>query len=152
MPLPYGSMLPGYIDNNLSVENMYSLTGIHLAESDLPGELRVRLTSADHPYTASLPTGLAYGTDVNIDKIKATFKEHVYLQDTMGRDLPGLKISPRFYGDDKQATVLGRLVGLDKPGLLVKEQVRMDLGLFQRTSPSGGFVAQHRPLGWLQHI
>jgi Beta-galactosidase len=113
---------PGYIDNDLSVENMYSLTGIHLAKSDLPGELRVQSNAKDHPYTASLPTGLVYGTDVNVDKIRATFKGHVYLQDTLGRDLPGLKISPRFYGDDPQATVLGGLVGLDKPGLLVKEQ------------------------------
>jgi hypothetical protein len=113
---------PGYIDKNLSVGNMSALTGIRLAEDNSRGELRVQLTSTDHPYTASLPAGLAYGTDVNVDEIKQTFDQQVYLQDVSGHHLPGFSISPRFWGDDDGAKVLGRLAGLDRPGLLVKEQ------------------------------
>ncbi len=113
---------PGYIDKNLSVENMSALTGIRLAEDDSRGELRVQLTSQDHPYTASLPVGLAYGTDINVDEIKETFDQQVYLQDVAGHNLPGFSISPRFWGNDDGARVLGQLVGVDRPGLLVKEQ------------------------------
>jgi hypothetical protein len=117
---------PGYIGQKLSVENMRALTGIRLAESDSPGELRVQITSQDHPYTQSLPAGLAYGTDVNLDSIKPWFDHHLYLKDpsdsALRRDLPGFSISPRFWGDDPSAKVLGRLAGLERPGLLVKEQ------------------------------
>jgi hypothetical protein len=117
---------PGCIDQNLSVENMRALTGIRLAESDSPGELRVEITARDHPYTRSLPTGLAYGTDVNVESIKPWFDHRLYLKDptdsTLRRDLPGFRISPRFWGDDPEAKVLGRLAGLNRPGLLVKEQ------------------------------
>jgi hypothetical protein len=117
---------PGYIDQKLSVDNMQAVTGIHIAETDTPGELRVEISSRDHPYTQSLPAGLAYGTDVNVDSIKPWFDHRLYLKDpsdsTLRRDLPGFSISPRFWGDDAQAKVLGRLAGLDRPGLLVKEQ------------------------------
>jgi hypothetical protein len=106
---------PGYIDKALSVENMSALTGIRLAESDSPGELRVLLTCQDHPYTNSLPAGLAYGTDLNVENIRLSYNSHGYLKD-------GLKVSPRFWGDDAEAKVLGRLVGIERPGLLVKEQ------------------------------
>ncbi len=106
---------PGYIDKGLSVENMSALTGIRLAESDSPGELRVQLTSRDHPYTNPLPAGLAYGTDLNVEKIRLSYNSFGYLKD-------GLKVSPRFWGDDPDATVLGRLVGIERPGLVVKEQ------------------------------
>jgi hypothetical protein len=117
---------PGYINRKLSVENMLALTGIRLAESHSPGELRVEVTSRDHPYTKSLPADFAYGTDVNVDSIKPWFDHGLYLKDpsdsTLRRDLPGFSISPRFWGDDAGAKVLGRLAGLDRPGLLVKEQ------------------------------
>ena len=117
---------PGYIDQKLSVGNMLALTGIRLAETDSPGELRVEISSHDHPFTKSLPAGLAYGTDVNVDSIKPWFDHHLYLKDPsdskLQRDLPGFSISPRFWGDDSGAKVLGRLAGLDRPGLLVKEQ------------------------------
>jgi hypothetical protein len=117
---------PGYIDRNLSVENMRSLTGLRLAETDLPGELRVEVTSHDHPYTRSLPPGFAYGTDIKVDLIKPLFDHRLYLKDpadpTLRRDLPGFRINPRFWGDDPEAMVLGRLAGLDRPGLLVKAQ------------------------------
>jgi hypothetical protein len=106
---------PGYIDKGLSVENMFALTGIRLAESDSSGELRIQLTSWDHPYTKLLPAGLAYGTDLNVEKIRLSYNSFGYLKG-------GLEVSPRFYGDDSGAKVLGRLVGVERPGLLAKEQ------------------------------
>ncbi len=106
---------PGYIDKGLSVENMSALTGIRLAESDSSGELRVQISSQDHPYTNSLPAGLAYGTDVNVEKIRLSYNSFGYLKG-------GLKVSPRFWGDDPTAIVLGHLMGIERPGLLVKEQ------------------------------
>ena len=93
---------PGYIDQKLSVGNMLALTGIRLAETDSPGELRVEISSHDHPFTKSLAAGLAYGTDVNVDSIKPWFDHHLYLKDPsdskLQRDLPGFSISPRFGG------------------------------------------------------
>lgn len=112
---------PGYIHKNLSVENMHALTGIQLAESDSPGELGIRLISQGHPYTDSLPAGLVYGTDVNVGNIKLSFDQNAYLKDVLGRDLAGFSISPRFWGDDDKAKVLGCMVGLERPGLLVKK-------------------------------
>ena len=117
---------PGYIGNNLSVDNMRALTGILLAENDTPGELRVEITAYNHEFTKSLPRGFVYGTDVNVENIKRWYDHQVYLKDprdpSLQRDLPGFRINPRFYGDDRGATTLGKLAGLDKPGLVVKKQ------------------------------
>jgi len=117
---------PGYIGEKLSVENMRALTGISLAESDTAGELRVEIAAREHPYTKSLPQGLAYGTDVNVENIKRWYDHQIYLKDprdpSLQRDLPGFRIRPRFWCDDPQALVLGRLAGIDRPGLVVKKQ------------------------------
>ena len=117
---------PGYISETLSVANMQALTGIRVADEASPGELRVEITSHDHPYTKALPPRFAYGTDVNVAGIRRYFDHRVYLKDpsdpALRRNLPGFRISPRFYGADAAATVLGRLAGLDRPGLLVKAQ------------------------------
>ena len=118
---------PGYIDQNLSVENICRLTGIRLAERDQTGELCVKITNFAHPYTRSLPGGMAYGTDVNVEAIRRYFDHQIYLKDLSDPNLPplpGLKIAPQFYGDDSEATVLGRLAGHDRPGLLVKRLSR----------------------------
>ncbi len=116
---------PGYIGEKLSVDHMRELTGIRLAESDSPGELHVDITSFDHAYTKSLPKGFAYGTDVNVENIIRWYDHQVYLKDprdpSLQRDLPGFRINPRFWGNDPEATVLGQLAGLDKPGLVVKK-------------------------------
>ncbi len=118
---------PGYIgDEKLSLAGIEALTGIRVAEDSSPGELHLDITASNHPYTESLAKGFAYGTDVDVDQIKPTFDHRLYLKDPadpgLERDLPGFSIAPRFFGDDPKATVLGRLAGLDKPGLLVKPQ------------------------------
>lgn len=117
---------PGYIGEKLSVDYMQDLAGIRLAESDSAGELHVDVTSYDHVYTKSLPEGFAYGTDVNVANIIRWYDHQIYLKDPrdpgLQRDLPGFRINPRFWSDDPEAKVLGRLAGLDKPGLVVKKQ------------------------------
>jgi hypothetical protein len=118
---------PGYIGDKLSVENMRALTGICLAENNTAGELRVEISSYNHPYTKSLPKGTVYGTDVNVANIIRWYDHQIYLKDprdpSLKRDLPGFRINPRFYSDDPDAVVLGTLAGLSKPGLVVKKQV-----------------------------
>ncbi|HWG59580.1 MAG TPA: beta-galactosidase [Candidatus Acidoferrales bacterium] len=118
---------PGYIgERNLSVENIRALTGIRVAESDTAGELHVDVTSADNLYTRGLTVPLAYGTDVDVARIKRWYDHQVYLKDprdpSLQRDLPGFRISPRFWSDDPAARVLGTLAGFDKPGLVVKRE------------------------------
>jgi hypothetical protein len=118
---------PGYItDKKLSIEQMSALTGIRLAESNSVGELRVKVTNFEHPYTKSLPKDFVYGTDVDVNNIIRWYDHQVYLKDprdpSLRRDLPGFRISPRFYCDDPQAVILGTLAGLNKPGLAVKKQ------------------------------
>ena len=105
---------PGFIGDKASVENMRALTGIRLAESNTAGELHVKTKDLD------------YGTDVNVANIKRWYDHQVYLKDPrdpgLQRDLPGFRVSPRFYADDPGAQVLGTLTGLDKPGLVMKKQ------------------------------
>jgi hypothetical protein len=117
---------PGYIGDKVSVENMRALTGITLAENNSAGELHVDVTSYDHAYTKGLAKSFAYGTDVNVENIKRWYDHQVYLKDPrdpgLQRDLPGFRVNPRFYADDPQAQVLGKLAGVDKPGLVVKPQ------------------------------
>lgn len=115
---------PGYLDESMSTANMRALTGIDLAEDGGAGELRVTLTATDHPYTRGLPAGTAYGTDVKVEEIKRYFDHRLYLKDpadpSLRRDLPGFRVSPRFYSTDASAQTLGTLAGLNKPGLVVK--------------------------------
>jgi hypothetical protein len=105
---------------------MKALTGIRLGEDASAGELHVDVTNFHDSRTSDLPNGLAYGTDMNVAEIKATFDHHLYLKDPsdpgLRRDLPGFRIAPRFFSDDPEATVLGRLAGLNQPGLVVKPQ------------------------------
>lgn len=108
---------PGYIgENKLSLAAMRELTGINIVEDSPMGELHVDITNRDHPITAALPEGHAYGTDVNVANIIKYYDHRVYLKDPRDpgavRDLPGFRIGPRFYVNDPDATVLGRLAGI----------------------------------------
>ncbi|MBE0675566.1 MAG: carbohydrate-binding family 9-like protein, partial [Bacteroidales bacterium] len=80
----------------------------------------------DHPYTGNMGQNAAYGTDVDVQSIIRYYDHQIYLKDprdpSLARDLPGFSISPRFYADDPDAIVLGKLAGVDKPGLVVKKQ------------------------------
>jgi hypothetical protein len=118
---------PGYIqEKGLSVERMSELTGIYIAEDNSTGELRVEISDYDHPYTRRLGEGFVYGTDVDVESIIRYYDHQIYLKDprdpSLVRDLPGFSISPRFYSEDPDATILGTLGGVNKPGLVVKKQ------------------------------
>jgi hypothetical protein len=116
---------PGYVQDNLSVDNILALTGIHVAETDSAGELHVNVSTFDSPYTRGLPNPTAYGTDVKVAEITRSYDHQLYLKDprdpSLRRDLPGFRINPRFWVDDQQAQVLGTLAGVNKPGLVVKQ-------------------------------
>ncbi len=116
---------PGYITDKLSVESMSALAGIELAESLTAGELHVDITDTNSAYTRGLKNS-AYGTDVNVPDIIRYYDHQIYLKDPrdpgLQRDLPGFRISPRFFGADPEAAVLGKLAGLGQPGLVVKLQ------------------------------
>lgn len=116
---------PGYIQDKLSVNNIETLTGIHVAETDSPAELHVDITSFDSPYTRGLPHPTAYGTDVNVADITHWYDHQLYLKDprdpSLQRDLPGFRVHPQFWSDDSGAQVLGTLAGVNKPGLVVKK-------------------------------
>lgn len=106
--------------------NMSALTGIQLAEDLRPGELHVDITNREHPITSRLPEGLAYGTDERVEDITRYYDHQIYLKDPrdpgLHRDLPGFSVSPRFFADDPEATVLGTMgAGSGRPGLVVKE-------------------------------
>lgn len=108
---------PGYItDKGLSTDAMRELTGINIVEDAPMGELHVDITNYDHPYTADLPRGHAYGTDVGVEEIIRYYDHRLYLKDPRDpgaqRDLPGFRIGPRFYVDDDEATTLGRVAGI----------------------------------------
>jgi hypothetical protein len=108
---------PGYIaDDKLSTDAIRELTGIRVVEDAPMGELHVDITNREHPMTADLPEGHAYGTDVNVAEIIRYYDHQLYLKDPRDpgaqRDLPGFRIGPRFYVNDPEATILGRLAGI----------------------------------------
>ena len=120
---------PGFIDDQkCSVDNMLALTGIQCREDPMPDELHVDLTDQHRTDGQPSPaTGVqSYGTDVNVRDIIRYYDHQVYLKDprdpTLKRDLPGFRITPRFYVDDTHAETLGILTPLNKPGLVRKGQ------------------------------
>ena len=147
---------PGYIQDNLSVDNIQALTGIHVAETDSAGELHVDVTSFDSPYTRGLPNPTAYGTDVNVQDIKHWYDHQLYLKDprdpSLQRDLPGFRISPQFWSDDPRAQVLGTLAGVNKPGLVVKQMPGWTSIYSSAPILPAATVAQYRARGGLPHL
>ena len=116
----------GYIDSRCDVANMSALTGIKLAEDMRAGELHVEVTNRGHQITRGLREGLAYGTDERVQEIIRYYDHQIYLKDPrdpgLNRDLPGFRVSPRFYADDPDAALLGVMgAGINKPGLVVKQ-------------------------------
>jgi hypothetical protein len=108
---------PGYIgEDKLSLAAMKELTGINIVEDAPMGELHVDITNREHPITAGIPEGHAYGTDVNVANIIKYYDHRVYMKDPRDpgavRDLPGFRIGPRFYVNDPDSSVLGRLAGI----------------------------------------
>ena len=119
---------PGYIDDQqCGVQGMSELTGIKLAEDLTPGELRVVCVPEFAQELGATNRVAQFGTDVNVDQIIRYYDHQVYLKDprdpSLKHDLPGFRIAPRFFAADDQATVLGTLAGLDKPGLVRKSQL-----------------------------
>jgi hypothetical protein len=89
---------PGYIEDDLSLDNMRDLTGFQFAIGDQPWGVLINLLDFTHPITAGLPQDLSWGTTS--------------------------KLWPIFYVQDPDARVLGQAVfsqGQCQPGFAVKK-------------------------------
>jgi len=86
---------PGLVrSDRLDERGMTELTGIHLRYTEDPAPLQVALSDTDDAILDGLEAGTTYGTQQSF--------------------------APVVYADDPDAVVLGRLVGSDLPGLVVK--------------------------------
>ncbi len=104
---------PGYLDDHTaSVDNMYALTGLHFDKEDVYAELDVQVTDYQHPLTANLPRGFAYGTGVNREQ---------YRQSPKAEYIPETAVSPAFFVVDDAAQVLGTARSTQRPGLVYKD-------------------------------
>jgi hypothetical protein len=109
---------PGYIDGDrCSIDNMQALTGIKFGEDMTAGELHVDFSDETKP--------ISWGTDVKVAEITRYYDHQLYLKDprdpTLKRDLPGFRISPRFYADDPTAVTKGGVLqGVNKTGFAGK--------------------------------
>jgi len=104
---------PGYLDDrSASLANMEKITGMGFGMKDVREELNVRISRFDHPITAGLPEGMAYGTGV--DREQYTHPPRIqYLADT--------RVTPAFYVDDPDVEVLGVAESTGHPGLVIKD-------------------------------
>jgi hypothetical protein len=90
---------PGLEDENRdSLAHCQEMTGIQVNADPMTNGLEIALTNFSHPFTAGLEGTGSFGT---------------------GQQEP-YRFRPHFYADDGCAVTLGRLVGSDKPGLVVK--------------------------------
>ncbi len=104
---------PGYLDDHTaSLENMQALTGIRFGMHEMRADLDVTITHTDHPITAGLPAGHAYGTSTHFEQ---------YTNPPKTEYMPDLKVGPAFFADDPEAQVLGIARSTDRPGLVVKK-------------------------------
>jgi hypothetical protein len=86
---------PGLVrQDRLDEEGMAELTGMRLRYTEGPAPLQVALSDTDDSILAGLEGGTTYGTEQSF--------------------------APVVYANDPDAVVLGRLVGSDLPGLVVK--------------------------------
>lgn len=104
---------PGYLDDRrASTDNMQALTGIRFGKADVHDELNVRLVDNRHPLTLGLSEGLAYGTGID----RAQYERPPKIQ-----YMPRTAVSPAFFADDPDVTVLGLAESTGRAGLVVKE-------------------------------
>ena len=88
---------PGYIENDLSLDNIEELTGLRLGLGEQPWGPLVHITDFNHPITAGLSQDLVWGTNN--------------------------KLAPIFHVSDPEAKILGQVVysqGDCKPGFAIK--------------------------------
>jgi PAS domain-containing protein len=104
---------PGYLnDSRASLDNMRALTGLRFGVADIRSELNVSITNYDHTITHGLPYGFAYGTSVEREQ---------YSQPPKIQYMPDTEISPVFYVDDTDASVLGLEQATQRPGIVLKD-------------------------------
>lgn len=111
---------PGYLDETGgATANMEALTGMRFAlDRQAYGTLMVDCVRRDHPITAELAAGFAYGSDVPCDFFQSTQE---WLPWPLLGDRELYKFSPFFTVDDPEATVLGTLRGAAGAGLALRK-------------------------------
>lgn len=108
---------PGYLgDDGCDLENIRKLTGISMEKSDEKRFIQVQLTDYNHPYTKGLDSGTSFGSDMDPQFFKDDIRWMPWPSDT-----EEYKFKPVFYSTDNEATNLGTLRDLNKPGLVVKK-------------------------------
>ncbi len=88
---------PGYINVDVSLDNMYELTGFKFGKGTQPWSSFMHITNFDHQITRNIPQDLFWGTESHI--------------------------SPHFHIQDDSATILGQVVysqGSCVPGMGIK--------------------------------
>jgi hypothetical protein len=106
---------PGLIlDEQLSLENIYDLTGINVNCEKIKGHIHIDIINYEHLITQNLWKGYSFGPEIGrYHNIR--FKEAGFIEDD-----PTFSIGPIFYVDDNDATVLGWLPIINKPGFCIK--------------------------------
>ena len=89
---------PGFVGEDLSVQNCNDLTGIQLQMTPKQWGAHIYISNFEHPVTHNLPTSTFWGTD--------------------------MRLGPLFTVDDRDATTLGTVVinqGRCEPGFAIRE-------------------------------
>ncbi|NOY79530.1 MAG: hypothetical protein GXP31_00860 [Kiritimatiellaeota bacterium] len=95
-------------ENGVSAENVSSVTGIRIRSLGRRMPVEVRVAAASHPITRGLAKGLAFGCRFRPLKTPKWYPERP-------------ACAPVLFAADDQAQILGLVVGLDRPGLAVRD-------------------------------
>ena len=108
---------PGYVDETgCSLDHCRELTGMRLGQIARRYWLHVDLDARSGSPLLAGVTETDYGTDITADVLNVTQEWLMF----PGDRIDDYRFGPVFHGDDDEAEVLGRVRGLDVPGLLVK--------------------------------
>ncbi|MHC4885446.1 MAG: hypothetical protein ACYTGH_10205 [Planctomycetota bacterium] len=101
--------------DGLSLERAERLTGFRLKAAEVEALPRISFTNFDHPYVRYQPSGVA-------DRYaRGAEQPNFFGTGPMGNDERERAIGPLIHVDDPEATVLGELDVLQRPGFCVKE-------------------------------
>ena len=103
---------PGVVtEHGVDLAQVRQVTGFQLGKTMEAGELAIRTVSISHPFLKGRKSPMVYGTygELGPDFIRY----HSSLRHYPGSDV-GFSVSPRFFIEDADATVLGQI--LDIPG------------------------------------
>jgi hypothetical protein len=111
---------PQVTERGIDLARVRQVTGFQLGQTAEAGELAIRTSSTSHPLLKGRNSPTVYGTygELGPDFIRY----HSSLRHYPGSDV-GFSVTPRFFIEDTQATVLGQILDIpgEPAGLGVKE-------------------------------